>query len=152
MSDVRPALERVTCQLCYGQNGEHQKDCPAADVVPSKKCCFRDCDELPVANVEWGPICETHSYRLGHETFGDVRVQNLLRALDAKQAKIDALMMEFCPGEMSKEQCDEWAKHQQPVSADLERSITESFARSPRRVESSEKSDCDLTISKAPQS
>lgn len=33
-------------------------------------------------------------------------------ALAAKQAKIDALMLEFCPGEMSAEQRAEWAKHQ----------------------------------------
>lgn len=27
-------------------------------------CCFRDCDEPPVANSQWGPICNTHSHRL----------------------------------------------------------------------------------------
>ena len=36
---------------------------------------------------------------------------SLYRALDDKQAKIDALMFEFCPGEMSAEQKAEWAKH-----------------------------------------
>ncbi len=64
----------------------------------------------------------------------DARVANLLRALDAKQAKIDALMLEFCPGEMSAEQRAEWEKHQRPLSADEERSITDAFSRSPRRV------------------
>jgi hypothetical protein len=64
----------------------------------------------------------------------DARVANLLSALDAKQAKIDALMLEFCPGEMSAEQRAEWEKHQRPLSADEERSITEAFSRSPRRV------------------
>lgn len=42
-------------------------------------------------------------------------IEQLLRALDAKQAKIDALMMEFCPGEMSAEQRMEWEKHQRPA-------------------------------------
>lgn len=71
-----------------------------------------------------------------HETGCEsLKVSNLLLALNAKQAKIDALMMEFCPGEMSAEQRAEWAKNQRPVSADIERSITEAFARSPRRVD-----------------
>lgn len=35
--------------------------------------------------------------------------------LDAKQARIDALMLEFCPGEMTAEQIDEWGAHQHPV-------------------------------------
>lgn len=38
---------------------------------------------------------------------------NLLGALNAKQAKIDALMLEFCPGEMSAEQRANWANSQQ---------------------------------------
>lgn len=33
-------------------------------------------------------------------------------ALEAKQAKIDALMLEYCPSEMTQEQRDEWAEHQ----------------------------------------
>lgn len=35
----------------------------------------------------------------------------------AKQAKIDALMLEHCPNEMSPEQMAEWGKHQHPVEA-----------------------------------
>jgi hypothetical protein len=35
--------------------------------------------------------------------------------LAAKQARIDALMVEHCPYEMTKEQVNEWKKHQQPV-------------------------------------
>lgn len=37
-------------------------------------------------------------------------------AVEAMQAKIDALMLEHCPGEMSAEQRAEWAKHQQPTA------------------------------------
>ena len=40
------------------------------------------------------------------------QIENLFQTAYAKQAKIDALMLEFCPGEMSQEQRDEWAKHQ----------------------------------------
>ncbi len=35
-------------------------------------------------------------------------------ACQAKQARIDALMLEFCPGEMSAEQRAEWARNQKP--------------------------------------
>jgi hypothetical protein len=34
---------------------------------------------------------------------------------DSKQAKIDSLMLEFCPDEMTEQQRAEWAKHQRPV-------------------------------------
>lgn len=45
------------------------------------------------------------------------RTNNFLAAVDAKQAKIDALMLEFCPGEMSAEQKADWAAAQVPASA-----------------------------------
>ena len=37
------------------------------------------------------------------------------RELDAKQAVIDRLMLEFCPGDMTDEQWEEWAKHQRAI-------------------------------------
>lgn len=44
------------------------------------------------------------------------------RADDARdaalQAKIDALMLEYCPDEMTPEQLANWAKHQQPIDDD----------------------------------
>ncbi len=44
------------------------------------------------------------------------RVAELEREIAAKQAHIDALMIEYCPDEMTPEQVAEWARHQQPVS------------------------------------
>jgi hypothetical protein len=41
--------------------------------------------------------------------------RDLLAIVDAKQARIDALMLEFCPDEMDAEQRAEWANHQKPV-------------------------------------
>jgi hypothetical protein len=35
--------------------------------------------------------------------------------LASKQAKIDSLMFEYCPEEITEEQFNEWKKHQQPV-------------------------------------
>lgn len=33
----------------------------------------------------------------------------------SKQAEVDALMLEYCPSEMSQEQLDNWAAHQRPA-------------------------------------
>jgi len=41
--------------------------------------------------------------------------ENWRKKLDAKQAEVDALMLEYCPSEMSQEQLDNWAAHQRPV-------------------------------------
>lgn len=35
--------------------------------------------------------------------------------LDRLQAKIDSLMLEYCPNEMTTEQMQEWGRHQKPV-------------------------------------
>ena len=37
------------------------------------------------------------------------------RVVSSMQAKIDELMLEFCPGEMTDEQLAEWERHQVPV-------------------------------------
>lgn len=46
----------------------------------SEKCCFRGCDELPVARIEWGPICYTHSFRkfLPGETVAESLAQKVI--------------------------------------------------------------------------
>lgn len=36
----------------------------------------------------------------------------------SKQAKIDALMLEYCRNEIPQEQLKEWARHQRPVDAE----------------------------------
>lgn len=38
------------------------------------------------------------------------------RVVMALQAKLDAVMLEYCPDEMTEAQKAEWARHQQPVS------------------------------------
>lgn len=50
----------------------------------------------------------------------DLREENeRLRAqVAALQAKVDALMLEFCPDEMTEEQKETWARHQQPARRD----------------------------------
>ena len=41
--------------------------------------------------------------------------KELKRQLDAKQAKIDELMLEYCPDEVTDDQWDEYQKHQRVV-------------------------------------
>ena len=43
------------------------------------------------------------------------RVADLEDVNDDLQSKIDSLMLEFCPEEMSEQQLEEWAKHQAAV-------------------------------------
>lgn len=45
------------------------------------------------------------------------------REVMALQAKIDELMLEYCPDEMTEDQIAEWALHQKPVSDEEARSI-----------------------------
>ena len=52
------------------------------------------------------------------------------RFADEKQSKIDALMLEFCPEEMTAEQKDNWARHQQPVSAEMQQEIDSALMES----------------------
>lgn len=41
----------------------------------------------------------------------------LMAEVDARQAKIDALMLEFCPDEMTAEQKENWARNQRPAKS-----------------------------------
>ena len=37
------------------------------------------------------------------------------KMIESLQARIDSLMLEYCPDEMTEEQINEWARHQVPV-------------------------------------
>jgi hypothetical protein len=43
------------------------------------------------------------------------RAEKLQKEVAAKQAQIDRLMLEYCPDEMTKEQVEEWGRHQKPA-------------------------------------
>ena len=51
------------------------------------------------------------------------RVIELTKTVEFQQAKIDSLMLEFCPEEMTAEQFEVWAAHQQPVSLEETKKI-----------------------------
>lgn len=58
-----------------------------------------------------------------------VRHQETTKKMQALQAKIDALMLEYCPQEMTEAQLAEWASHQRPVlDSRLNRKLTEPAA------------------------
>lgn len=42
-------------------------------------------------------------------------VKELEKECEAKQAQIDSLMLEYCPADMSREQMENWEKHQRVV-------------------------------------
>jgi len=46
---------------------------------------------------------------------GRSEIAELRQQLAAKQAEVDALMLEYCPSEMSKEQLEEWGRNQLPT-------------------------------------
>lgn len=50
-------------------------------------------------------------------------LRNALDALEAAQAKIDMLMIEYCPEEMTDEQRDRWANCQVPPGDEIEAEI-----------------------------
>ncbi len=56
-------------------------------------------------------------------------IESLHRQLAAKQAEVDALMLEYCPSEMSQEQLANWAAHQRPsewkTNDELRKQLTE---------------------------
>ena len=51
-----------------------------------------------------------------------------LRRHDALQAKVDALMLEYCPDEMTAEQLEVWGAHQRPASISEEEAIMRAIA------------------------
>lgn len=42
-------------------------------------------------------------------------IEDLVKELKNSQRKIDWLMLEYCPDEMTDEQKEEWARNQKPV-------------------------------------
>ncbi len=56
------------------------------------------------------------------ETMGNVwkaAAEYAAKTADDRQARIDALMLEYCPDEMTEAQKEIWAKRQRPVSEDM---------------------------------
>ena len=89
----------------------------------------RECGESLAATVAalWGARAEVERLRTDLETAEraldaqtDFRaeIERLRAQVAALQARVDALMLEFCPDEMNEEQLENWARHQQPARRD----------------------------------
>lgn len=71
-------------------------------------------------------VSHADAVAIGHAFRAAVSQDNivaLLAELDARQAKIDALMLEFCPNEMTDAQRVNWENHQRPISSEKAREI-----------------------------
>lgn len=79
--------------------------------------------ESPSQNylIEWEEFIVAAEKRIAElEEESDRRLQKWLIALETigeMKAKIDALMLEYCPDEMTQEQIAEYAKHQKPAQS-----------------------------------
>lgn len=71
-------------------------------------CCEFDDDGETILGM-----CSVHA-----ETIRKLERENaeLRKALGAKQAQIDSLMLEYCPDEMTQEQMGEWERHQRQAT------------------------------------
>lgn len=73
----------------------------------------RERDELLVENG----LLENKVLAREAELWGETQeILAIYDQLAAAQAKIDSLMLEYCPDEMTPEQIDNWGKHQKAVS------------------------------------
>ena len=56
------------------------------------------------------------------------------RKADALQAQLDALMLEFCPEEMTEAQKENWARHQRPASEETQADVATALMGSNAKV------------------
>lgn len=63
------------------------------------------------------------------------------RKADALQAQLDALMLEFCPEEMTEAQKENWARHQRPASEETQADVATALMGSNAPVHRREASD-----------
>ena len=68
-------------------------------------------DEFRKDRDEWKEYCARVSE--GKEA-AETERDALRRRVEEQQAKIDALMLEYCPDEMTPAQLEEWGRHQRP--------------------------------------
>ena len=56
------------------------------------------------------------------------------RKADVLQAQLDALMLEYCPDEMTEAQKENWARHQRPASDEQQAEVAAAFMGSNANV------------------
>ena len=71
-------------------------------------------DEIAMLRQQLAAVAKERDEIAAQARMLDRAVEERNDQLAAKQAQIDALMLEYCPNEMTKEQLDEWARNQRP--------------------------------------
>ncbi len=89
-----------------------------AEKLRSLGCSNHGClvQELPHGSAGTNAVCSCYRHRTGFELQQIFLLKN--KQLEAAQAKIDMLMLEYCPEEMTDEQRETWAEHQIPEDSD----------------------------------
>lgn len=104
----------------------------AAILRKAQGCIYRGTDEFIDVGGEVSElrrICDNQ-----RATISRLRDASLRGELAAKQARIDELMQEYCPEEMTPDQLDTWARHQQlsPLSPEAREWIEAELAKGGR--------------------
>lgn len=82
-------------------------------------------NELARRNKKWPETCPPRQL---FRAYSESSVAALIeKARQPLQARIDALMLEYCPDEMTPEQMDNWERHQKRASPEDERAIDEAI-------------------------
>jgi hypothetical protein len=112
----------------------HSKGCPVDGKPPSKVCtCGAEARaraaekaERALRGADQGFVCAgcknvflqaPRCTTCGAEKLYDATVRNQQQTIASLQAEIDRLMYEYCPGEMTTEQIERWAAHQQATQS-----------------------------------
>ncbi len=82
----------------------------------------RELDQLASFNPDWDMLKASRDSLLEH-----------MKLLGAAQAKIDALMLEYCPDEMTEEQMANWERHQVPATDEEMEATSEALKKKARR-------------------
>lgn len=94
--------------------------CPESVLLVAMERAFRGPEYAGTQTRDWQPHMKRvlQCVRENDPMVEALRTENerLCAQVDALQAKVDALMLEFCPDEMTEQQIETWARHQRPAS------------------------------------
>lgn len=85
--------------------------------------------KLAIDEAWYKKLKAAHSDKNPIFTLSKAEISAILRFTDGQQAAIDEIMLEYCPDEMSKEQVEEWVKHQKPASPEHTKALNDQIAK-----------------------
>jgi hypothetical protein len=115
--ELRKTGELDTNDVVYLLNYFEDLEAQLAPETTGDKVCVED-DGCPTERAVL--------QRVWREQVGTLTLQNT--KLLAQQAKIDALMLEYCPDEMTEDQVANWERHQMPASEEEMGKLAEALA------------------------